>query len=128
MVSIEPLPAAVDTLREAACLMRERAEAATPGPWHRPDAVPQLVGVIRSASNPDALVHGDDCGCGGGIGYEPDAVHITSWHPEVALRVADWLWSVADGVDRQIRNYPDRVPYIEGDALAVARSYLGARR
>lgn len=83
-----------EILRKAASLMRERAEAATPGPW---------------------------------IPFDADADHIASWHPAVALAVADWLDATADDWDRSTAPIP--VSDIRLDAraaLAVARAYLGS--
>ena len=110
-----------ETLRKAASLMRERATDATEGPWlvtFIPEtAVPSqhlvdrwyVMGCFdqdpRRQTGPAAMCE-----------YEPDVRHIASWHPAVALAVADWLDCQADttcdcGVDES--------------ALAVARAYLG---
>jgi hypothetical protein len=105
---------AVETLREAARLMRERAQAA--------QAIADVIGDwwsdegLRDAF---AAVTGDvDVPM---TGAAEDAAHIASWHPAVALAVADWLDLVADGLtELDVRTLP-------GDrALAVARAYLGS--
>jgi hypothetical protein len=106
-----------DLLREAAALMRERAEAATPGPW-------ECYGdhlVWPSEKGPAA----NDPIAGFGPTHEETATHIASWHPVVALAVADWLEHaamVADEVQSVGLTYggTDGAP-----ALAVARAYLG---
>lgn len=83
-----------DRLREAARVLRERAEAATPGPWTFKDP-------FISASTPD----GEDCvvtaaddgaGAMGGIVYVPDGRYIATMHPGVTLAVAEWLDLVAE--------------------------------
>lgn len=102
--------------------MRERAEAATPSPWR--------------AENHDSLE--DGCGILGGgtpwssaeygiaftVGFtnrehcHTDAEYIASWHPAVALAVADWLEDTASLID-------DTQGYgADACAEAVARTYL----
>ena len=100
-----------ELLREAAALMRERADAATPGPWFVATtldgtslAVCRQKGLSLVADRPT----------------DPDAAHIASWHPEVAKAVADLLDAFA-GDDWSLG-----VPSLEAThALAVARAYLG---
>lgn len=89
-----------ETLREAASLMRERAEAAlasAPGDanWH---AVSSLMADGKTPR---------------------DAEHIASWHPAVALAVADWLES-------EVNEWGDLPHMLNPHALAVARAYLGS--
>lgn len=89
-----------EILRRAATLMRERAVDATPGPWkawqqHGRDYTDEgwsQVGV-KSQTRDVALTYptGFDHDC-----HEDDAAHIASWHPAVALAVADWLDAVAE--------------------------------
>lgn len=105
-----------DLLRRAASLMRERAEAATPGPW---------------TVKPHGARH--DCMTVRGVGDEhvayytgtPDAAHIAAMHPAVALAVADWLDAAsakAEAVEASGLTFGG----VEGKpALAVARAYLG---
>lgn len=103
-----PIPhTPADTLREAAQLMRRRAEAATPGPW--------MDTADGDAFAGPRLITGTGYGDGDRRAVA-DAEHIAGWHPAVALAVADW-------VDAS-------VPYsargaIRPEALAVARAYLG---
>lgn len=98
-----------ETLRRAAALMRERAEAATPGPWTaRPTSTTHsITGHGRNVVvTPQTRVS------------EPNTQHIASWHPAVALAVADWLDTEANHIES---GYGQR----GGQPLAVARLYLG---
>jgi hypothetical protein len=105
--------------------MRERAEAATSGPWvaERVRSGP-LLGVVVSA--PTAPTQ--------------DATHIASWHPAVALAVADWLdltfkqWTDDPGCDlgggydfARPCGACFRCAHYEAQirGLTVARAYLG---
>lgn len=59
-----------------------------------------------------------------------DATHIASWHPVVALAVADWLDHAADIENDDDDDAGDMgcdCPYCKGIplAIAVARAYLG---
>jgi len=99
-----------DLLRRAAALMRERAEDAAPSPW-REVGDGELLGCY-------AVV------CCGSAEFNvapavipANAEHIASWHPAVALAVADWL----DVTASTLVTY--RAGYAE--ALTVARAYLG---
>ena len=98
-------------LRRAAGLMRERAEAATHGPWRRGD----IDTFAESGFRIDYTdVEPNVCG-----GIDPaDAEHIASWHPAVALAVANLLDAQADA------GYWEADPDSRA-ALAVARAYLG---
>jgi hypothetical protein len=91
-----------DMLREAATLMRERAEAATQGPW-RAEPI-RGIGLRRADVRglPENTAHdyrGDAVATAAdsefGACPQGDAEHIASWHPAVALAVADWLDAVA---------------------------------
>lgn len=109
-----------DLLREAAALMRKRAEAAMPGPWEQ-------TGVMGSEYN-DVV----DCPGAASIVADTDtsdenAEHIASWHPDVALAVADWLEATAREFDALGDPDLSRHP-LDGRrtaAVAVARAYLG---
>jgi hypothetical protein len=127
-------------LRQAASLMRERAEAATPSPWAR--------GIEFAA--PSEVWHEGDAEtlmvCDTADAYSAenrpgelaleDAEHIASWHPAVALAVADWLDAEAARAERWVawdRAYDEKPD--EGEmqartrdiapAHAVATAYLG---
>ena len=126
-----------ETLRRAAALMRERAEAATPGPW--------VVGPYHQLTSVLSHDGGLTIASVGAVRLpfvEADAAHIASWHPAVALAVADWLTFIADAresidaiaqmrsrngagwltaTDPASRVFRD----MEEHALTVARAYLG---
>jgi hypothetical protein len=104
----------VEEIRRAAALMRARAQEATPN------------GVWRAAiSNPSDSVRSEG---GWEVCYgETWATleHIASWHPAVALAVADlidriaWTWEID----------PDLQARVGGEELlAVARAYLAGER
>jgi len=129
-----------ETLREAAALMRERAEVATEfghgwrigeheslglcevwadhgaGGWNA-----SMVATTLTRLNPDPRLEA-----------HADAEHIASWHPVVALAVADWLEKTAaehesDSGNPRVDDFFaafDTAPDIA--ALAVARAYLRA--
>lgn len=121
-----------EELRAAAKLMRERAaEAEQPGYGStspgRPWCPAWTYGIVRHVQrnmdsdcteHPWGSEHEGDCNQWGRYaGY-----HIASWHPGVALAVADWLDKIAWSVEVD----PDLISRIGGDeALAVARAYLG---
>lgn len=112
---------AAEELREAARLMRVRAEAATPGRWdadgdERGDVYNP--GVHNYPPDGTETVWVAECGPVEGRGYQ-DAEHIAGWHPAVALAVADWL----DRAAHTATGLPDHCADVL--ALAVARAYLG---
>lgn len=126
------------TLRRAAALMRERAEAASPPPWvafraratNPLDRAP-IIGVTRDL----AVDYDTDLFATQKCRAE-DAEHIASWHPAVALAVADWLDHQAYEFDRYMNRQMDptrrfnslwltKAQDEHADALAVARAYLG---
>jgi hypothetical protein len=117
--------------------MRERAQAATPsadpkpGGWH---------GFSQSDDTGRAFIYGGPAEDGYRTGTvfdfkeyldceecvrpsQSDVAHIASWHPAVALAVADWLEADADRRSTRVVGY---VPASE--ALAVARAYLGGEQ
>lgn len=115
-----------DLLRRAAQAMRERAEAATPGPWTYdgnpsgavwPLPYPATLAYVQPRRDElpvaYAIPNGDVIPTGTQVA---NAEHIASWHPAVALAVADWLddEAVVAGEDK-----PN--PW----ALEVARVFLG---
>lgn len=101
---------AVETLREAARLMRERADAATDGPWVSDDrSVWQVSDDATVVVN--AYVDENDL----------DMPHIASWHPLVAFAVADWLDAEVEGAFGSDFLLNER----SCPALDVARAYLG---
>jgi hypothetical protein len=102
-----------ELLREAAALMRTRAETASGGPWSADEddtsAFNEWAIWSPSAGHDFALVE---------TGH--DAEHIASWHPAVALAVADWL----DEVHADLSTYNATTTRAK-HAFAVARAYLG---
>lgn len=123
----------VDILRRAAALMRERAEAATRGPWRSENypngQAPLVIGEGMAVAETFDKTH------------LSDANHIASWHPGVAVPIADWLdWvahcrEVIDGVAARVREQmrepkgPGKASQMFEDtevhALTIARAYLG---
>ena len=103
-----------DILRRAAALMRERAEAATLGPWAEV-ADGELIGCL-------AVVAGgaDEFNVAPAV-IPANADHIASWHPAVALAVADWLTEHAADHEGTFA----ACPWSDCAALAVARAFLG---
>lgn len=116
-----------DILRRAAALMRERAGAATQGAWRFETAPngfsPMVIGGGMAVADTFDKPH------------LSDAKHIASWHPTVALAVADWLdtagadiWAhgplceCGTGCDACDDNLWE--PHARA-ALVVARTYLG---
>jgi hypothetical protein len=117
-------------LREAAALMRKRAEAATGSEWgHWQTADNGRVEVFVPTGSMDAptvFEFKDHMDCEECIRpSEADASHIASWHPAVALAVADWLDLEARAQQRAQDQYPGTGFATSEQALAVARAYLG---
>ena len=110
-----------ETLRRAAALMRELAENAEPGVWKLWGM--QVMADTSGTSNVDLATPVTNChtpSTTDRLLHTGNAQHIASWHPAVALAVADWLDVVADDgtADYDLINS-------EGEALTVARAYLG---
>lgn len=135
-----------EVLRRAAALMRERAEAATPGPWTCfGDHLVWPSEKGPAANDPILAMVGPD--------HDDSSEHIASWHPAVALAVADWLTYVADLAESNEKVLDEHAEANESgdgcdcahkdcyehgkwchcdharpritEALAVARAYLG---
>lgn len=98
-----------ELLRRAAALMRERAEAATPGPWtsgphfQRPNCASVFAGR-RTDAHYLAM-----------YATTSNAEHIASWHPAVAARAEAKL---------QHGGKPEVVWSHERHPLTIARAYL----
>lgn len=112
-----------ETLRRAATLMRERAEGASTSPWttlHSKRFGPQA--AFSTGLNTVQLSERFETE--GGYRGAQNAEHIASWHPAVALAVADWLEWLADRSESG-----NDIPAMRGQgleqALAVARAFLG---
>jgi hypothetical protein len=112
-----------DMLREAAALMRQRAEAAKPSPWGS-----GLMGVWSEETGYIASSVHEHNPCKEAIIDGADRVHIASWHPAVARAVADWLEATAAENDAPEGSALAFANFCTADALAaveVARAYLG---
>lgn len=107
-----------DLLRRAAALMRERATGITPAPW----SVGTFTCEVRGNDGRNYV----GSTYGGILGMEElNAQHIASWHPAVALAVADWLDETADNWTRIDPLRPHFNNRFERSAYMVARAYLG---
>jgi hypothetical protein len=128
-----------ETLRSAAALMRERAQAATSAvwdgrPWQAEECSDDEAGncpciVSQGERKPplEAQVPHIQYVCDAESWQH--AAHIASWHPAVALAVADWLDAEAERA-AQIDAYQGTPAYplmLDGyrHPLAVARAFLG---
>ena len=116
----------VETLREAAGLMRRRAQAAIEGPWEAiHDEDTGDVSVRPVDDDPDFYIEvASTTQWPDHLDRSPTGDHIASWHPAVALAVADWLEATASGLSPERMSLSENGPYAQG-ALAVARAYLG---
>ena len=114
---------AAETLRRAADRMRERAEAARAGRWTTAHSAlqPDLRLVVAGWESEPRRV----AACAGSLpeGNGANAAHIASWHPAVALTVADWLDYIAETCEDPY--YRENLDDLVRPALAVARAYLG---
>lgn len=99
-----------EILRQAAALMRERAEAATDTPW-----------VVKRA-HPDmpAYVAHEGWWVIASRTEQWDAEHIASWHPAMALEIAAFLDFAATYGDQPEPQSPT-VQF----AASIARAYIG---
>jgi hypothetical protein len=112
-VTTTETPAAL--LRQAASLMRERADQAPPGPWAALD------GGVASLAD-EGFWPVDTTGINEDGIDRATRVHIASWHPLVALAVADLLDKIA-WMGELDADMLSRVGCDE--AIAIARAYLG---
>lgn len=106
-----------DLLRRAAALMRERAEAATwtAAPW----GVDEIGAVWAQEADGQPIPISSRS-------TDADAEHIASWHPAVALAVADWLDAEAESHRADLVGPFPSACCRMSQALAVARAYLGS--
>jgi hypothetical protein len=127
-----------DLRRRAAALMRERAEAATKvwgvSEWRAVHAETPYVDGMRTSDLDRRHIATDDEH--GSIlltsPWDEGQIvnHAASWHPAVALAVADWLdvmadeAAVLDRLDEHLRLAVSSWS-AHNPALAVARTYLG---
>jgi hypothetical protein len=125
-----------DTIRRAAQLMRERATAVRPGPWHAEPGSISLPGdkpwpsdyVAPATGVPRFKVHS-----------EADAEHIAAMHPGVTTAIADsWEHQADDMADWEanesiagglllpvVRSNKHGTRHDWTATLAAARTYLG---
>jgi hypothetical protein len=113
----------VELLHEAAAAMRARAQAATPGPWEPYENIHAETAAVEVGRGGFGVVALPATG-------RPDygkanIEHVATWHPAVALAVADWLEYEARCADRANTNHPGHDFGPDVHALAVARAYLG---
>jgi hypothetical protein len=115
---------AVEDLREAAKLMRERAEAATKGPWVVESR--DLWSLVRSAA-PDIkweyerdvmTVHTPD-------DEWPDCTYVASMHPLVGQALAAWLDELAKRAEEMDSETCGVWPDGTNHTLTIAHAYLG---
>ena len=123
-----------ETIRRAAALMRDRAGAATPGPWlgvmgkFKEESWPCVIAASGDLEDPVTWLMG-----AGNANKDraADAAHAGSWHPLVADAVADLLDEISRQYDAPPCDSPDGV--CNGcerredfnDAVRLARAYLG---
>jgi hypothetical protein len=108
-----------DLLRRAAALMRKRAKSATPGPWEVMHAAEDHIGFREPSGFFSMLKQGT-------WGTKADTEHVASWHPAVALAVADLMDDGATFIEYVAANHSADASGTEGQFfLAVARAYLG---
>jgi len=103
-----------DMLRRAAALMRERASTASSGPWS-PAAVDGMGYAVHHGEHDTIALYAG----------RSDARHIASWHPAVALAVADWLESMISLAEDEAGCAECPICEAVNAAVAVARAYLG---
>ena len=120
MADLNESPAA--TLRRAASLMRERADAASPGPWHQMCMGSEGCSVINDGHLRERK-HVSFSGRKEWKADHADAVHIASWGPVPALAVAALLDRIAWMVELD-GELAGRVGVDE--TLAIAHAYLAA--
>jgi hypothetical protein len=125
-----------ELLREAAAKIRVLAEKATPGPWWLDSYVEDgeeifTDDVLAPSSEADIARGADHVQELGSLFPPANAAHAASWHPAVALAVAEWLESAASDWESDFASMPAHLNSAglansrNCRALAVARAYLG---
>jgi hypothetical protein len=110
---------AAETMRRAAALMRERAGGCEPRRWHW-EALGEKRYPQRVSSDGNVALIAETFIDPAHRPYE--AEHIASWHPLVALAVAEWLETEAQLHGIRGHNSGEGHTF---QALKVARAYLG---
>lgn len=107
-------------LREAAKVLRERAEETTPGPW---STVAGASNVWRfpDQGTPTVVVSGN--GAHGHHVKLTDAEYIATMHPDVGLALADALEQLAD--ERDLFGHPGPKTIDNNALVRVADLILG---
>lgn len=105
-----------EVILRAALLMRSRAEAATRGPWLSMDGGDRLVHDPGHDLDPPEYVVNEP------MSNAANAEHIASWHPLVALQVAEFLESYGQEL-KESRSVGE--PGATATAYAIACAYLG---
>lgn len=116
-----------EILRRAAALMRERAEAADSAPWTQDSSVRGDTVIFNASGHWVTNVTSGRTYAEQVVTFdheERNGEHIASWHPAVALAVADLLDDLAETEERNHREMGFS-PIDIGRHLAVARAYLG---
>lgn len=114
-----------EVLREAARLMRFRAESATRGEWHHLGNSSSCEEAGHRAGSSSTWVSADHRSTlhveSGNFGRQAtyDGQHFAAWSPSVAHLLADWLDRVA------LAAHDDCIYDQYDDALPIAVAYLG---
>ena len=118
----------IETISRAAALMRERAAAAQNWKRRYPEDSGGEYAYFTAVFLENAIAnHAPGLSSDPHLrtGWQYDAEHLASWHPAVALAVADWLDALARAVERSgVAHHPEPAS-IHDAALVVARAYLG---
>jgi hypothetical protein len=115
----DPNEAPAELIRRAATLMRQRAEAASPGPWQEMCMGSEGCSVLNDGRLRDRK-HVSFSGRKEWKADHADAEHVAGMDPFVALAVAGWL----DTFEGRLCDQDFAVPDWNA-ALAIARAYLG---
>ena len=113
-----------EVLREAAALMRSRANAVVPDgngeEWFHPSRIKAC--LLAWPGRDDEFY--------GAFHAARDAAHMAAWSPSVALFAAEWLDQAADWREAnpgEVEDEPD-LSETNDPALVFARAYLGGDR
>lgn len=112
-----------EDIHKAARLMRDRANTCS---RHEPWTFKQRIDNPSYTAHVSATGDAQWSGVADVIIGSAAEAHIASWHPIVALAVADWLDSVAGRwiIAKDVQHYSARQENQER-ALEVAHAYLG---
>lgn len=118
---------ATEELRLAAKMLRERADAATPGPWQHMCLGSEGCQVLRASGTVRERGRGRVArfGLKDWQADHADAEYVASMPPTVALAIADWLDECSRDVEGTTRRSQCCEPRSVVAALNVARACLG---